>query len=125
MTDDYAELRHAVESAGFFTTFMPIVEVGDRMVCASRQYAKGHEQRGLHGNSFWVAKRGGGWFVAGWGPSIYRVPDNTRIAELCLRLLGRQRGGAYADFDEEVRRDFSLVPVSDEEFGREPKSGRR
>jgi hypothetical protein len=118
VTDDYAELQHAVGSAGFFTTFMAIEEVGDRMVCASHQYPEGHARRGLYGNSFWVAKRGGDWFVAGWGPSIYRVPDNTRVAELCLRLLRRQRGGAYADFDGEVRRDFSLVPVSEEEFGR-------
>jgi hypothetical protein len=118
VTEDYAHLQHAVESAGFFTTFMPIEEVGDRMVCASHKYPEGHERRGLYGNSFWIAKRGADWFVAGWAPSIYRVPDTGRLAELCLRLLRRERGGAYGDFDEQVRRDFTLVPVSDEEFDR-------
>ena len=117
MTEDYAKLQHAVESAGFFTTFNPIEEVGDRIVCASHQYPQGHERRGLYGNSFWVAKRGADWFVAGWAPAIYRVPDSDRVAELCLRLLRREQGGAYGDFDEPVRRDFALVRISDEEFG--------
>jgi hypothetical protein len=93
VTEDYAELQHVVECAGFFTTFMPIEEVGDRIVCASHQYPEGHERRSLHGNSFWVAKRGVDWFVAGWAPAIYLVPDNTRVAELCLRLVRRVVSG--------------------------------
>jgi hypothetical protein len=75
VTEDYADFTHAVEGADFFTAFMPIERVGDRIVCASHQYPEGHERRGLHGNSFWVAKRGFDWFVAGWGPAICRVPE--------------------------------------------------
>jgi hypothetical protein len=118
LTEDYARLKQAVESAGFFSTFMPIEKVGDRIVCASHQYPEGHQRRGLHGNSFWVEKRGTDWFVASWGPVIYRVPDSDRVAELCLRLLRREPGGAYGDFDAEVRRDFALIPVSYEDFDR-------
>lgn len=116
MTEDYAELRNAIESAGFFTTFQPIKEPGDRMVCASHRYPDGHERRGLHGNSFWIAKRGLEWFAGSWTPVIYRIPDGGRVTELCLRLLRRRDGRAYFDFDEQVRRDFALIPVSDEEF---------
>ncbi len=118
MTDDYAELQQAIESAGFYTTFQPIDEPGDRIVCASHQYPNGQERRGLHGNSFWVAKRGADWFVASSAPSIYRLPEARRVAELCLRLLRRKPGGAYGDFNEDVRRDFGLIAVSNEEFGR-------
>lgn len=116
--EEYAELQHAVESAGFFTTFQPIKEPGDRIACASHRYPEGHERRGLYGNSFWIAKRGFDWFVAGWAPAIYRLPASNRVEELCLCLLRRERGGAYGDFDEKIRQDFALVPVSDEEFDR-------
>ena len=116
MIDDYIELQRTVESAGFFTTFQPIDKPGDRIVCASHEYPEGHERWGLHGNSFWVAKRGANWFIASWAPVIYRVPDARRVVVLCLRLLRREPAGAYGDFDEQVRRDFGLIAVSDEEF---------
>ena len=118
MIEDYANLKQAVESAGFFTTFRPMENVGDRIVCASHQYPEEHGRRGLYGNSFWVAKRGADWFVASWGPVIYRVPDSGRVAELSLCLFRREGGGAYGDFDAEVRREFALIPVSYEDFER-------
>ncbi len=52
--------------------------------------------------------------VGGCGPEAQS--DITRVAELCLRLLRREQAGTYGDFDEEVKRDFALVSVSDEEF---------
>lgn len=118
MTEGYAGLQHAVESAGFFTTFQPIQEPGDRIVCASHQYPDGHERYGLYGNSFWVARRGKDWYIASWAPHIYRVGSPERAGELCLHLLKRKGGGAYWDFDEGVQRTFGLVEVSVEEFGR-------
>lgn len=118
MTEDYAELQHAIERAGFFTTFKPIEEPGDRIVCASHQYPPGHERRGLHGNSFWVALRGKALYVASWAPHIYCVGSPQRLTELCIRLLKRDGGSAYWDFGEDVRRDFGLVEVSEEQFGR-------
>ena len=62
---------------------------------------------------FWVAKRGAKWFIAGWAPAIYRVPDRDALTELCLRLLRGEGSRAYGDFDEAIRRDFALEPVSD------------
>src|SRR6266699_3068453 len=57
MRKEYAELQATVEGAGFFTTFQPIREPGDRIVCASHAYTSGPRRGGLGGNSFWVAKR--------------------------------------------------------------------
>jgi hypothetical protein len=118
VTEDYAELQHAVQNAGFHTTFMPLDDVTDRMVCASHRFPEDHERRGLYGNSFWVAKRGATWFIAGWAPAIYRVPSSDRVAKLSLRLLRREGGGAYGDFDDSIRREFELIQISDEEFER-------
>jgi len=55
--------------------------------------------------------------VASWAPVIYRVPETEHVTELCLCLLRHERGGAFSDFDEQVRSEFALKPVSDEEFG--------
>lgn len=115
MTQDYAELQQAIESAGFFTTFQP---TGDRIVCASHRYPEGHERQGLYGNNFWVALRGQEWYVGTYAPSIYRVTFPERLKDLCVHLLQREGGSAYGDLDEDVRRAFGLVEVSDEDFDR-------
>ena len=117
MQAEYAGLKQAVETAGFFTTFMPIRGVGDRIVCASRQYTTGPRSGSLGGKSFWVAKRGCDWFIATWAPVIYRIREVERLSELCIRLLGNDDGrGAYCRFDDCVAAEFGLVEIADEEF---------
>lgn len=106
MPEDYAELRKPVEGAGFFTTVQPIGEDGDRIVCASRRTG-----RGLGGNSFWVAKWEGDWFIATWAPRYYRLARPERFAELCVRLLSREPETAYGFFDESIQREFELMEV--------------
>ena len=112
----YAELEKGVKAAGFFTTFMPNEEPGDRIVCASRQYTSGPRKGGLGGNSFWVAKEGNDWFVGTWAPVEFRVLDVERLLELCILLLGREPAGAYSRIDEKVQREFGLVEIVDEDF---------
>jgi hypothetical protein len=116
MHASYAELKNTVEAAGFFTTFQPIREPGDRIVCASRAYTTGLRKGGLGGNSFWVANRSGEWFMATWAPIIYRVSNPGRLAELCIRLLSRQPASAYAYFAEPLTAEFGLIEISEEEF---------
>ena len=120
MTEEYVALIQAIEEAGHFVT-CDSDALDDRIVCASHYYPRGHPRAGtLHGNSFWAAKRGSAWFVAGWAPAIYRVSDGGRVAELCLELLRREPAGVYGDFGEATRRDFGLTRVSDEDFDRAP-----
>jgi hypothetical protein len=116
MSEEYAALQAAVEGAGFFTTFQPIRQPGDRIVCASHRYTSGAWEGHLGGNSFWAAKRGDDWFIATWIPVIYRVTEPAKLADLCVRLLSREAAGAYATFDESIRTEFGLVEVPDEEF---------
>ena len=111
MHADYSDLKSAVEAAGFFTTFQPIRESGDRIVCAS---TGGYGVLG--GNSFWVAKRTGEWFIGTWSSIIYRVSNPGRLAELCIWLLRRQPTSDYSYFDELVMAEFGLVEISEEEF---------
>ncbi|HEY7153347.1 MAG TPA: hypothetical protein VH575_05240 [Gemmataceae bacterium] len=116
MREEYAGLQAVVEEAGFFTTFQPIRQPGDRIICASHAYTSGPRRGGLCGNSFWVAKRRGKWFIATWAPVIYRLSDPARLGELCVRLLRREPAGAYADFDDQVRTEFGLIEIPDDEF---------
>jgi hypothetical protein len=116
MKADYAELEKGVTAAGFFTTFMPIEEVGDRIVCASRQYTSGPRKGGLCGNSFWDAKRGDDWFVATWVPVNFRMLNVERLVELCTLLLDREPAGAYSRIDEKIQQEFGLVEIADEDF---------
>lgn len=115
MIEDYAELKQTIEAAGFHTIFSLIEGSGDRMICVSHRYTSGPREGGLYGNSFWVAKRGDEWFIVTWVPTIYRIPDHERLSELCLLLLRREPTRA-GDLDEETRKNFGLVLVSDEEF---------
>ena len=62
------------------------------------------------------AKRGADWFIATWSPVIYRVGDPSRLAELCLRLLQREPGHAYYDFEEPVRAEFGLIEAAADRF---------
>ena len=54
----YDDVRDAVEDAGYFTTFTPDLVMGPRLVLASQR-----RPYGLTGNSFWVAERGGNWYL--------------------------------------------------------------
>jgi hypothetical protein len=73
----------------------------------------------LTGNSFWVSRLGGGWYLGAWGGRIYRLTDEGRLAELCIAWLSRAPDGTRFDFDDRLKLEFGLVPVSEETFERE------
>src|SRR5262245_54693188 len=98
----YDSISAAVEGAGFFATHDP--DVG-RLICASLRRPDG----GLSGNSCWVAKRSSGWFLGTWGPRLYRIPDATRMSELCTSWLQRQPRDTSWSVDDAVRHEFGLI----------------
>lgn len=109
MTDlTYTPLAAALESAGFFTTLMPLPDTGHRLVCASKK-----SLRGLHGNSFWIAERHGQWFLGTWGPYLYHIPDPSRVADLCLTLLRRHPDHTLADIAPDLQSQFHLTEIPD------------
>ena len=97
-------IKSAVEAAGFFTAHDTDRR---RLICASMRRSDG----GLTGNSFWIAERGGDWFLGTWGPHFYRIPEAQRVPELCTTWLRRQSRITLADVDDHVREEFHLVEL--------------
>src|SRR5437879_5433740 len=77
----YQSLTKAVSDAGFFTSG----DFESKVVCASKLRPEG----GYTGNSFWVAQRSIGWFLGTWGVHVYRIPEEHRVADLCIAWLRR------------------------------------
>ncbi len=108
--DEYLLLQDAVERAGFFTTFQPIKDAGDRIVCA----AEGGNW-GLGGRSFWLAVRQTRWFIATWTPRIYEIPNPQDVPHLAIQVLKCNDSHCY-DIDADIQRQFGLIEVTDDEF---------
>ena len=113
-TDIYDELVAAVTAAGFFTTGFEDRGSWHRTCVASKQCPGG-----VTGNSFWVSRLPSGWYLGTWGPHLYRLPDESRLAELCVSWLSRVPSGTRPDFDERLKKAFGLVLVPEEVFDRE------
>ena len=83
MIADYKALAQAVADAGFFTNGVEDHGTWHRTCICSECRSDGR----LTGNSFWVSRRPSGWYLGTWGGSIYRLPDEGRIADLCISWL--------------------------------------
>ena len=114
MKKEYAALKAMVEVVGFFTTFQPIRNPGDRIVCASRL------TRPVTGVAGWEVAFGKlNGTKSGLSPPGSADLPNFRFrlaADLRLRLLRRRQANAYMDFDRRIRQQFGLIPVPVEEF---------
>lgn len=107
MIKDYYALAQAVTAAGFFTNGVEDHGTWHRTCVCSKKRADG----GLTGNSFWVSRDEGTWYMGTWGGNMYRIPDDTRLAELCISWLSRAPDGTRCDFDDQLKLEFGLVPV--------------
>jgi hypothetical protein len=114
----YDALAQAVAAAGFYTNGVEDHGTWHRTCVCSKKRLGG----GFTGNSFWVSRLPNGWYLGTWGGWIYRLPEETRLAELCIGWLSRVPDGTRADFDEWLKAEFALVPVSEESFDQEAGS---
>ena len=114
-TDVYDALAQAVTAAGFFISGVEGCGTWGRICVSSKRQSDGE----LTGNSFWVSRLPSGWYLGTWGPHLYRLPDETRLAELCVRWLSRAADATRADFDEQLKAEFGLLPVAEGDFDRE------
>jgi hypothetical protein len=112
MIEDYDALAQDVTEAGFFTN--GVEDHGDwhRTCCCAKRRPDG----ALAGPSFWVSLRPSGWYLGTWGGSIYFLPDEDRLAELCISWLSRATRDTQFDFDDPLKIEFRLVPVSEGAF---------
>ncbi len=112
MVESYDALARVVTDAGFFTNGVEDHGTWHR-TCVGSESLPGH---GLTGNSFWVSRGRSGWYLGAWGGSLYRLPDEERLAELCISWLSRVPAELCPDFDDRVKKEFGLVPVSNATF---------
>ena len=110
--DVYDPLARAVAEAGFHTSGFEDRGTWHRTCVCSKRRPDG----GLTGNSFWVSRLPSGWYLGTWGPHLYRLPDESRLIELCVGWLSRAPDGTRPDFDVQLKAEFGLVPVSEEAF---------
>jgi len=104
----YQSLTKAVSDAGFFTSG----DFESKVVCASKLRPEG----GYTGNSFWVAQRSIGWFLGTWGVHVYRIPEEHRVADLCIAWLRRNPDGTPYDVDTHIRDEFHLVEIDPDDL---------
>jgi hypothetical protein len=113
-TDAYDALAKAVHAAGFFTNGVETYGSWHRTcVCAKKR-----PEGGYAGNSFWVSRTNSGWYLGAWGGFVYRLADESRLAELCITWLSRCPDGTGSDFDDVLKAGFGLIAVDDQEFDR-------
>jgi hypothetical protein len=112
--DTYDALARAVTAAGFFTNGVEDHGTWHRTCVCSKKRPDGDNT----GNSFWLSRLPSGWYLGTWGPHLYRLPDESRLAELCVHWLTRVPHGTRPDFDEQLKAEFGLILVAEEEFDR-------
>ena len=112
MNEAYGLLTRAVNEAGFFTNGIEDHGTWHRTCVCSKRCPDGS----LTGNSFWVSRVCSKWYLGTWDGSIYLLPEEDRLLELCISSLSRARDGTRYDFDDRLKREFQLLPVADETF---------
>ncbi|EAQ79885.1 hypothetical protein [Blastopirellula marina] len=45
----------------------------------------------LHGNSFRISRRAGQWYLITWAPTVYLLPLDAALTEICLECLKADR----------------------------------
>ena len=106
----YGPFAATIRTAGFYTSGVENKGDWDRTtVCSEGEHGV------LGGNSFWVTYLAAGWFIGTWGGMIYTITDEQRVAEFCIAWL-RRACRLESDFGPEIKGEFGLIPVSDEEF---------
>lgn len=106
---DYAELKEAVEAAGFFTDFRH-EDRGDWIVLVS------HRTDGrLHGNSIRASIKGGQWFLFTWVPIFYRLAPETDLIALCIDCL-RSPQSILGAIPPDIMARHPLVEISEAQY---------
>jgi hypothetical protein len=109
MTDEFSEIESGLR---------------DRRISAYRQRPGQlvlSRQRGPvwpdAGNSFWICKLAGDWYVCTWSPRYYRVPPASPVLDVAEAFVDVGNTAQFSVPDELVNR-FGLVETEYEAFQR-------
>lgn len=102
------ELSHAIEAAGMYTSVQPLGDLPNRhrVVCVSHRREDGR----LEGNSFWFALVKRIWHLSTWGNSVYRIPADTQIENLCADCIALSDGPIWT-VPNDVLQKYGLEQV--------------
>ncbi len=109
MTDDEDQIQLALRDRGLCS----YVQNG-RQIVVSRQRGPVWPDRG---NSFWIVRLGGAWYVVTWAPVAYRVPEATSVVEVAAAFVDVGATAQSRLPAEQVER-FGLTEVPQDEFER-------
>jgi hypothetical protein len=104
----YDDITNAVAFEGFFTHYR---EDNDTLICSSSAWPNVPQEA----HSFWVARRGEGWYLGTWAPHVYRFGDASSVPALCIAWL-HQHATCAGDVDESMRREFQLSEIDAEDL---------
>ena len=113
MFDWYLPLAESIRAAGFFTNGVENKGDWSRTTVCSMELPGGI---GYGGNSFWVTRLEGKWYLGTWGGCLYRLPESERIVELCVEWLALVPRSTIADFDADLKSKFGLEEIDESEF---------
>jgi hypothetical protein len=106
MLDPYKELASALAEDGIRCQFQ---SAGQMVV--SQQMGPIWPDRG---NSFWVTKVAGRWYLFTWVPIGYSLPEAADVAAVCRTCMGVGES-AMGRVPSEVIQEFGLVELTEEE----------
>jgi hypothetical protein len=69
------------------------------------------------GNSFWLSRKNGAWYLSTWLPVGYRVPTNQDILALCSECIAVGKSAMYR-VPPEIMARFSLQELDESEYER-------
>jgi hypothetical protein len=100
--EDYAEIKAAIEGAGYFTTFYPYGddEADGWMLVLVSNWSEGM----LRGNSFRLYKVEGQWRMITWANVEYLIPARADLRALCVDCLCASAAPIYSVPSEIVSR---------------------
>ena len=108
--EDYAQIKDAVERAGYFTTFHPCGDDDDWLIVLVTRCTAGR----LHGNSFKIRAEQGRWYLITWAPVAYLIPAAADLEALCLECL-RSSEGAFPVVPPEIVSRYGLARIAEED----------
>jgi hypothetical protein len=69
------------------------------------------------GNSFWLSRKQGAWYLSTWAPVGYRVPASQDILALCSECMSLGKSAMWRVPPEIISR-FELQELDDAEYER-------
>lgn len=109
MSDDLTDIQIALRDRGLSS-----YRQHGRQIVISRQRGPAWPDRG---NSFWICRLDGDWYLGTWGPSHYQVPAATSVIDLAEAFV-HVGESAQTQVPAELIVRFGLTPIGYDEFER-------